>query len=260
MCNISKLSFFNSFRYELKTLQIITQETINFPITSKLNTLVIDYLLMNRTLDYITTNEMPLKKMHNVPHFIVRIHSNVGRAFKLLRNNILQHHNLTSYKLQHLKLHTATLTPSCCDYLAEILPFVEMITVKPFADFLYSHYAVNHCKTIIFKTVNKLPTNSRFDVIILQDWILRKGSEWVVHSDFEINDRKKKSFDNEDLIFYIFFMLLFIIIMLFVLFLIFQSSDLLFLTLFTFWLLKIFFWIPGEELPAPILFAKIFSI
>jgi len=254
ICNINILYLLNSETYELGTLRKFTREISNCPNGSKLSAIIIDYYLMKRTLEYVTTNEMPLKKIHNVEQMVVRLLTNTKRGFKLLRNNILLHHHLPSYKLRYLKIITKTLTPQCCDYLTEIIPFVETIIVIPFDGFLYANYTVNHCKAIILKFVTELPIDSRFEVIFLQDWELKNGSEWIVRTDFEMDDRKEKSFDDEDVVFYCFFGILFIIMILFSYYLLFRSSNFLFFTLFLIWISQFLFWIPGEDLLGPVYF------
>ena len=112
ICNISRLYLFNSDEYQLEMLRIFAQEILNCPNRSLMDTLMIDYRLLNRTFHCITTQEMPLKKIHNVEMFIVRIFSNTNRGFKLLHENILQHHHLPSYKLRHLQICLLYTSPS----------------------------------------------------------------------------------------------------------------------------------------------------
>jgi len=188
ICNIKKLYLFNSYEYELEMLRMFTQKILNCPIKSQLNTLMIDYLLLNRTYNYITANEMPLKKINNVENFIVRVHSNTKRGFKLLRDNILKHHRLPSYKIRNLKIVTSTLTPQCCDYLTKILPFIKRITVTPFDGYVYPNYVVNYCKDVILKRRYNKPFDSKFDVIVLEDWELSNDSGWIVRSEIVKNE------------------------------------------------------------------------
>lgn len=170
----------------METLDIIIQEILNCPSDSKLKKLTIDYVLINQS----KANEMAFKELHNVEHFFVRIHDNTNQGFQLLRNNVLQHHLLPSYKIRHLKVYTRTLSYQCCEYIAEILPFIEIITVGPFAGYLYVHCVIDYCKGAILSKI-RTELASKIDAILLQDWKLHNGSKWVVRSDFDMNDRKE---------------------------------------------------------------------
>ena len=109
VCSIRQIHLLISYMYYEHSLSVLISAMRGCPRDSRIKILVISYALYKRHIEYIPANEMAIRYLYRIPVIWWNFHTNVNRGMKLLRENIIHHHNLFDYGLHVLLVTTLSL-------------------------------------------------------------------------------------------------------------------------------------------------------
>ena len=118
---------------------------------------VFDYYNAHYLQDHLKLLEKALKNVYNVKQITVRIITDAVsfEAVKLLRMNLIEHHNLFSFRLKNITIITRNLDSKICkpSILRDFVKHLEEIEIIPFAGYKLDDRVVDFCKRNMMEVV-----------------------------------------------------------------------------------------------------------